>query len=227
MSHAIRALVGIHFSRLRSAVFATLVTIAVLTALSIVTKGWSVDATVPWLAGGSLMLPLAPAFSVVKEKLDGSLRYLASLPVTGRDQALARMIVALILSFPGALLVSVGVHFKVAGVGPAVIATAFTGSLLMMVTASLALLALQIKARPGHAMTYVIYAFVSLLLVFRGLGYASEAGWLTGIREFASSPAGLAVGSLALWALAFAAGWLSFRSIAKSTVTYRGEPADP
>lgn len=224
-ARAVRALVGIHFSRLYKSVLSAASVIIALGALRVAKHGWDFDALLPFILGGAIALPAMVPFTLVREKFDGSLRYLASLPVAGTTHAIARLTIALIMCFPSAVAIGVALHVK-ASMPIAILVPTVIGALLFMCCASLALLAFQIRAKVGLAMTYIIYCFLALFGLMNAVQFAVERGWVAALRPILLTPAGLALTSLAVWVGFLAVGWWGFRSIARSMVSYRGEPAE-
>lgn len=227
MNEAIRALVGIHFSRVRRLLFSIVVLVASATGLGVAREGWSIDSTLPWILGACMVLPVTPGFSMVREKIDGSLRYFASLPVSGKEHAMARAIVSVLLCLPIAVLGTVYLYAKVPSVGAAATGLTFVGSLLMTTAISLALVSMQYKVPTGRAANYALYAIIGILFGSRGLAFLVELDAMRRVRAALATPAGLSILSLLLWASMAAVAWFSFKSLAKSAVTYREEFTEP
>lgn len=223
---ALGALVLLHLSRLHRPLVAMATGMVVLSAIDIIKHGVGVDSILPWVLGGSVMMPLAPVFTLVREKADGSLRYLASLPVSGEQHALARLTVAAIVSVPPALTIAAAVHMTMTAAGFGFSVAAFIGVWLTLTAISLVLLTLQLKAPIGQAATYAIYAMVGFLVLARGVQSAHERGWFDGLLSFASTRAGIVSASALLWTIVGLLGWIAFRAIARDSITYRGEPVE-
>lgn len=222
----LRTLVVLHLSRLRRPVVAMLTGMIVLSSIDIAKHGVRVDSILPWLLGGTMIMPLAPAFTMVREKADGSLRYLASLPVPGQLHAVARITVAAIMSFAPASLTGVALHLMMAAPILALSMAAFIGTWVILTVISLLLLTAQLKARIGDAATYAMYALVGLLGLTQAVAFGHERGWFDGAVAFAVTGAGITLASILTWTVMSLLGWLAFRSIASTSVSYRGEPAD-
>lgn len=227
MNDAIRALVGIHLSRLRRSLVASVVMVVVMAGLQVMRKGWSVDTTLPWLLGAYVMLPLAPVLSLVREKMDGSLRYFASLPVSGRDHAISRTIVAMLVSIPGAAITAILFYLKLPGIGVTVAAFVFLAGAFLLTAGQLALLALQYKAETGRSMTYAVYGTLGMIGTAQVLWLLDRFEFFRRIEAGVLTPAGLSILSVLLWISMAAIAWFSFNSLAKSTVSYREQFTEP
>jgi hypothetical protein len=222
-------LATLHLSRLRRPLVAVLVSVPVMIALSVLRHGWSVDATLPWLLGVSLILPFAPGITLVKEKADGSLRYYASLPVSGESHAFARALVSLLLALLPGLVVGLATRSLMPAENGALPWAAGIGAATCLFALSLALLAFQMKASIGEAATYMVYAMLGIGLGVGVIGkvasLAVERGWLASLLPILHTRTGLAAASGVLWLVCATAGVVAFRSIARTSVRYRGEIA--
>lgn len=218
-------LASLHLSRLRRPLVATLVGLSAVVAVSVARHGWSIDSVVPWVLGVMLILPLAPGFTLVKEKADGSLRYYASLPVSGESHAVARTLVSLLLTVPAGVMLGVSMRWLIPVASGALPWAAGVGAAICLTTLSLALLAVQMKAPIGEAATYMVYAMLGFGVIGKAASFAVDRGWLASLRPILQTRSGLAVASAVLWVLCAAAGIAAFRSIERTSVRYRGEIA--
>lgn len=221
----VRALVALQFSRMYKPLRMTVVTIIVLSAIDVAKKGLSIDTTVPWALGGLMMAPLIPCFLLIKERGDGSLRYLASLPVDEELHGIARSTAAFLLSVLPAGLSAYALYVHVPGVTPvAMVLTAIVFA-LALTAVSVCILAIQLKREMGEGFVLVFWIFPAAALAGYVIEFAAGRGWLAWGRAVLSSPAGLMGISAVLWAALAVAGVMAARSIGRTTVHYRGEPA--
>lgn len=222
----IATLVRVHMSRVRRPLLSAVVGIGAMAALGASRHGWSFESLLPWALGIALIAPIFPAFSLVREKSDGSLRYFASLPVAGAHHAWARTIVSALLGLPGGLLVAVTVHTMKPSLPSAVPIVGGIGVWLGATAISLALVAMQFRARIGQAATYGLYAVIGWIAIAKIIGVAAEEGWLNPLRGLLTTAGGLLAISVGVWVAIGAVGYVAFRSIARSSVSYRGEPVE-
>jgi hypothetical protein len=220
-----RTLAGVYASRLRRPYLSMGGAVLVLVMIDVSRHGVRFDDLLPWVLGGAMVMPFAPGFTLVREKTDGSLRYFASLPVTGRAHSLARLLVSAVTALPGALLAAVALAMRLeSSVQVAVAAGAAIWAALT--AASLGLLALSLRAKVGQAMVFAIYAIVGSMAVMRALAFAKERGWLEPLRAMIANPAGLAALSGLVWVAIAIAGFVALKSISNNTSAYRGEVAE-
>lgn len=223
---AVAALVRLHLIRIRRLAMTNLIMFTAATALDIVRHGLSFDSAMPWFLGSAILFPISPGFMIAREKMDGSLRYFASLPVSAAQHATARAVVAFASTLPAVAMIAIGLvagpsHFPllfaaVAGIGAGVALGA----------GSLALLASQILIRPGDGLKYMLWILFGFFIVVKMMKFASEHGGLDIAASFLKTVPGLAASSALLWVgMAFVA-WASLRAIGVRTVAYRGEPWD-
>ncbi len=219
------ALVALQFSRMYGPLRVLLIMTVVLVGLDVTRHGFSPDTTLPWVLGSFVMAPLIPNFVLFKERSDGSLRYVASLPVSEADHGLSRAMSAFLMSLPSAAVAAYALHTEIAELAPLAIALCGVVIALATTAASLCLFALQLSVEMGQGLVRVLY----VLPVFVASGYvidfAREHGWLVPLRNGLSSPTALAALSLGIWAGLGIAAYQATRSIGRRTVRYRGEPA--
>lgn len=226
-SVACRALVGIHLTRARSTAWASALAVAAMSSIDILRHGLSVDTTVPWLLGASLTIPLAPGFSIIREKTDGSLRYFSSLPVSGRVHAVARAATSALTSVIAAGVAAIAVALKFPASSPAIVVATFAASWLGLSAISLAIVAVQLRVSVGQAAKRIVLGMGAVVVGLQLIGAAQERGAFDHLKERLFTQEGLLVVSITFWLLLGAVFAASMRSIAKTSVTYRAEPSTP
>lgn len=125
------------------------------------------DMTVAMVAMLLLYVPGSLALNMTQEKIDGSLRFLAALPVTGREHAASRALALATLAMPLVIWLGVGLPlFGLQTVPEAVAAGLGFGAAVVLV--SLVAMALQYKYSSRKArsvFTLSIVAFVVIVLI--------------------------------------------------------------
>lgn len=225
-TRAVSALVRMQLSKVRRVAVSATIAIAALVALDAADGGLTFSAVLAWVLGGSLMLPLGPVLGVVREKADGSLRFLATLPITGTEHALARAVTVLVTSVPATVVIATLVLTEAPELPPYIAVMAGGVSGLLLAGSALSLTAAQLKAPIGRGAVSAMYWIVGFVVSMRLVFLAWERFSLPHPSVLLSDPRGLLVASVALWTLVAAMCTLSWRSIALLAPRYRGEAAE-
>lgn len=169
--------------------------------------GLNPDMTVGLGAVFLIYLPCSLALNMTQEKIDGSLRFLSSLPVTGREHAASRALAAAALAMPLATWLAVLLPlFQLEPLpgGPVVTGIGMGAAVFLV---SLVVIAFQYKhsgPKARSVFAYVLVAFVAVIWIstrFEG----SPAEFLT--------PAVIATGALVSGIGVAAVGWFAVRTI--------------
>lgn len=171
------------------------------------------DLTVGMPAGLLLLLPVSLAYNMTGEKIDGSLRFLASLPVTGREHAASRLVAIAILSMP------VVIHLAI--LLPLFDLMALPGAFIVAIGAGIAavlvsLLGVALQYRFSGQKVRSMFGFLAIAVM--GVIWMSMLfeGWL----EALLTPTGIVALSL-LPLMGVAAGsWYALRTIVRLAPTY-------
>ena len=171
------------------------------------------DLTVGVLAGFLVLLPATAALNVTGEKIDGSLRFLASLPVTGREHAASRLVAAATLAMP--LVVHLATLLPLFGL------MALPGAFIVAVSAGTAAVLVSLL---GVALQYRFSGqkarsmFSILLAASVGLAWMSTLfeGWLPVIL----TPVGIVTLSLLPAIGVMAGSWYALRAIVRLAPVY-------
>ena len=174
------------------------------------------DTTVGLFAVFLIFLPVNLALNMTQEKIDGSLRFLASLPITGREHAASRVVATAVLAMPLVIwLATLLPLFQLATLPVAVAAGIGFGTAVFFV--SLVVTAFQYKysgQKARSVFTYAALAFVAVLWISTRF-----EGWSAVIR----TPAVIVTGALVSLIGAMATGRYALRTIVQLAPVYDGE----
>jgi hypothetical protein len=198
-----------------------------MASIDILRHGLSIDTTIPWFLGASIMIPLAPGFAIIKEKSDGSLRYFSSLPVRGQVHAMARLATSIASSLLAACVAALAVALTFPIHSPAIVVGTFASILLGLTSVSLAIVAVQLRVSVGQGARRIVYGMGATVVGIQLFSVAQDRGLLDQARTMLFTREGMIVSSIALWALLGTVAAISIRSIARSSVSYRSEPVVP
>lgn len=203
----------------------TTVSGAVLVSLFCLRKGFTVDRVLELSVAVFGALPLIVNGSVVRSKSDGALRFLASLPIRGSDQAIAWLILCATLSVPLVICVSAMMMNASLPVGGLQLPLAFGCLWSLATVASFAVVAVQLSVPPGRAATAFVFALTGFVLV---LQLVSGIQTHLGAQLIKSIAAGwlLPLLSAILYSAAVVVGTVAFRRVAFVSCTYVGDPVE-
>ena len=142
-----------------------LVTIGVVMIPVFLGGGLNPDMTVAAGAVFLLYLPGSLALNMTQEKIDGSLRFLSSLPVTGREHAASRVLASAALTMPLVIWLAVLLPLfqleSLAG-GPVVTGIGMGAAVFLV---SLVVIAFQYKYSGPKARSVFVYALAAFVAV--------------------------------------------------------------
>ncbi|MDE2874394.1 MAG: ABC-2 transporter permease [Gemmatimonadota bacterium] len=191
-----------------------LVTVGVVMIPVFLGGGLNPDMTVGLGAVFLIYLPCSLALNMTQEKIDGSLRFLSSLPITGREHAASRFLATAALSMPLVIwLAALLSLFRLESLpgGPVVTGIGMGAAVFLV---SLVAIAFQYKYSGPKARSVFVYvsaAFVAVIWISTLLD-GSPAEFLT--------PAVIATGALVSGIGAAAVGWFAVRTIVEYAPTY-------
>lgn len=223
MNKAVRALVGLHLSRLWKPTLTLVGASLAMVALNSIRHPLTVDNVLPWLLIVGIGSPTSVAMAVGREKMDGTFRYYASLPVTAAEHALARACAVVLLALPLGIVVAIIMAGPMVGLPALFAGVAGLGAVALITTMSLVLLATTIMFHPGQAMSYISFAFMGVFALFTVSDYLGIHGAGAFFIRLLKTPSGLAMLSATLWVMMGAVAFVAFRIIGSKTVSYRGE----
>ena len=163
-----------------------------------------------------IYLPVNLALNMTQEKIDGSLRFLSSLPITGREHAASRVVATAALTVPLVIwLATLLPLFQLATLPVAVAAGIGFGAVVLLV--SLVAIAFQYRYSGQKARSVLVYAAVAFVVVL-WISTRFE-GWSAVIR----TPAVIVTGALVAGIGVVAIGWYALRTIVGLAPVYDGE----
>ena len=226
--HAVTRLFRLHLLRTLAPMGRLTLAIAVLWGLMFLWKGLRGGLTAAlggvWLA----YFPGGLAMNMIQEKTDGSLRFLSSLPVTGREHAASRALAVVVLTIPLAIYVSAA--FQLSGVLPLPGAVASgIGCGVAVIVGCLVLIALLYKFSIQKAVGFFRWLFLGFLAATFVLPeLLAKIPWPEGFLEALISPVGIAALALLAGMGVAATGWYAIRTIVVHAPAYdREEEAIP
>ncbi len=192
---------------------AALVMGGVLVLPLVLTGEFKQELTVGLLGGFLMLLPAHLALNMTEEKIDGSLRMLASLPITGREHAASRLVAAAALTMPLVIhlatllpLFDLLAFPRAVGVG---IGMGVTALLVGLVGVALQYRFSGQKVRSMFSMAvFVVVGLIWLSTLFEGW-----PAWIL-------SPVGVVTLSLIPLIATIAGGWYAIRTIVKLAPVY-------
>ncbi len=194
-----------------------LVTAGVLMVPVFLGGGLNLDMTVGFGAVFLIYLPCNLALNMTQEKIDGSLRFLSSLPVTGREHAASRVLATAALTMPLVIWLAVLLPlFQLESLpgGPVVTGIGMGAAVFLV---SLVVIAFQYKysgPKARSVFAYVLVAFVAVIWIST-LFEGSPAELLT--------PAVIATGALVSGIGIVAVGRFAVRTIVEYAPIYDRE----
>jgi len=210
---AVRRLISLEARRARPVVLQTTAMVAVA-GVVLGLAGWLTPARAAWvLFAWSLAAPWSLPMSVMRDRLDGGLEFLQSLPLSSGKLAAARLLAAALFSLPAGVAAALAhglMHPAPVAAGlrgaPAVLGAATVG---VAVLAALATgIALRLEARAfanGIGMTFVT------VIAGQHLVRRFAPGLIPAAVALVARPWVPRVAALVLPVLAAATAWLAFR----------------
>ena len=171
---------------------------------------------VGFFAAFLMYLPVNLALNMTQEKIDGSLRFLASLPITGREHAASRVLATAALTMPLVIwLATLLPLFQLETLPVAVAAGIGFGAVAFL--GSLVVIAFQYRysgQKARSVVTYAAVAFVAVLFILTRF-----EGWSAVIL----TPAVIVTGALVSLIGVMATGRYALRTIVRLAPVYDGE----
>lgn len=171
----------------------------------------------------AILLPIGLGGVVGKCKADGSLAFLANLPVSRDEHARSWLAPIALLSLPLAILTAVaGYHGPLALRGIQLVAISL-GAPVLTTTIAMVLVAVQLGAPPTMAPVLFLRGIsIGLLSLWAGGELASQ--FPTPTSALLRSPLLVPALSVAMWGSAAGALWWSWRRIGHHMTSYVGDP---
>ena len=163
-----------------------------------------------------IYLPVNLALNMTQEKIDGSLRFLSSLPITGREHAASRVVATAALTVPLVIwLATLLPLFQLMALPGAVATGIGFGAVVFLV--SLVVIAFQYRYSGQKARSVFMYAAVAFVVVL----WIST--WFEGWSAVIRTPAVIVTGALVSLIGAMATGRYALRTIVRLAPVYDGE----
>lgn len=169
------------------------------------------------------LLPFALGGVIMRSKADGTLAFIAALPVSRDEHAKSWLTVVLVLSLPLAVIVMIlcamaPLHLR----GGALVACGGSAALLIA-SAVMTLNAFQLSVRPTMAGVYFVTTMAVITMI---IGMVSSLLEVTPAAASAlvQSELFFAGAAVLVWLTAGAACWWSWRRIGHFMTSYVGEP---
>lgn len=169
------------------------------------------------------LYPFAIGGVVAKSKADGSLAFLASLPISASDHARSWLLVITLLSLPIALVVMLACHYPPLALRGTMLAAVGLMSMVCTISAVMGMLAVQLSAPPAMAGARFMSVLCGLILLLAAVGKLHELQ-PSALDTLVRSPYFFPVLSLMGWSAAAAGLWWSWQRIGHFMTSYVGDP---
>ncbi|MCZ8206334.1 hypothetical protein [Gemmatimonas sp.] len=218
-----QSLMAIHWRRARASLLAVTLAVGPLCLLFAHKSGYRAEDILANVIMLCAFLPFGVGSAVAKSKADGSLAFLASLPVSAAEHVRAWLVLAALLATP--LVVAVTAATLVLPLGlPAVAAPAIAvTTFAFIVSVTLAMLAVQLSKPPAGAGAYLIATMSTVLLVLFAVGKVAELT-PTLFSAVVRSPYFVPGLSVILWGVVGVVFWRSCHRIGHYMTSYVGDP---
>jgi hypothetical protein len=216
-----------HGSRLGRNVGAVAAAFVITAGIDVHRHGLHLAVVLPWLLGATGVLPLMQGFLVLRDKFDGSLRFLASLPVAGEEHAAARALLCIALAAPVGVVTwfALGQNAPMFTAGQAVVVSLIAW--IGLGAGAVLLTAVQMRTEAGQG------AKVALWLIVGAMVLTNAVPAMFGPKRWAAlgaallTRAGFAAASTVFWLALAAATWWAWQTIARISESYQAEGAKP
>ena len=169
------------------------------------------------------MLPFTVGGIITRSKADGSLAFLASLPVSRQDHARSWCLVVVLLSLPIAAVVMAMCYLPPVALRGVEVVAAGLAATLLTASAVMTMNALQLSVQPSMAAHYFLLGMIGVVGFIVGVGELFELSASTLITAM-RKPWFFPVLSTSVWAVAAAAFTWAWRRIGHYMTSYVGEP---
>jgi hypothetical protein len=216
-------LARVYFERARRPIFLILATLLPLCLLFARKDGYPPRDLVLNFSLVAALLPFSLGGVIMRSKADGTLAFVASLPVSRDDHAKSWLTVVVALSLPLAIVVMTMCSMAPLEWRGALLVASGISATLLIASAVMTLNAFQLSVRPTMAGVYFVNAMAVLTMIISLLSsllHLSPAAASALVQR-----EGFLVGVSALvWVAAGAAFWWSWRRIGHYLTNYVGEP---
>lgn len=170
--------------------------------------------------------PMAAAGVVGKCKADGSLAFLASLPVSRDEHARAWGVVIALLTVPAAVCAVVATGLSTQGIAPSTLMMLGLAVSALLTALVMVIVAVQLSVPPTMSVVYFANGLAVLVLGMAAIANLVEWQQSRGpsLLPLLRSPWLMPALSLLLWSIAGFAVWWSWRRIGHYMTSYVGDP---
>ncbi len=216
-------LARVYLERARRPIFLIVVTLLPLCLLFARNDGYPPRELVLNVSLVAALLPFSLGGVIMRSKADGSLAFVASLPVSRDDHAKSWLTVVVVLSLPLAIVVMTMCSMVPLQWRGAPLVVAGVSATLLIASAVMTLNAVQLSVRPTMAGVYFVNVMAVLTMIIALL--ASLLDLTPAAASALVHRDGFFVGVSALvWVVAGATFWWSWRRVGHCMTSYVGEP---
>lgn len=219
-------LAALYFQRTRRALVAVTLIAGSMAVLLSRASGYRAQEMALNLLVVAITWPMAAAGVVGKCKADGSLAFLASLPVSRDEHARAWGFVIALLTVPAAVSAVVATGLYTQGVAATTLVMLGLAVSAVLTAIVMAIVAVQLSVPPTMSVVYFANGLAVLVLGLAGISQLVE--WqqsrMSSLLPLLQSPWLMPALSLLLWSMAGLALWWSWRRIGHYMTSYVGDP---
>jgi hypothetical protein len=171
----------------------------------------------------SALLPFSVGGIILRSKADGTLAFIAGLPVSRDDHARSWLTFVLVLALPLAILLTVLCSMAPLQLRGMPLLLSGLSATLLIASAVMTMIAFQLSVRPTMAGTYLIVGMAGMLMLITSIGALFEGAPAT-VMALMKSELFFVGLSVVVWVVAGGAFWWSWHRIGHFMTSYVGEP---
>lgn len=171
----------------------------------------------------SALLPFSVGGIILRSKADGTLAFIAGLPVSRDDHARSWLTFVLVLALPLAILLTVLCSMEPLQLRGMPLVLSGLSATLLIASAVMTMIAFQLSVRPTMAGTYLIVGMAGMLMLISSISALFEGAPATVMALMRSELFFVGL-SVVVWAVAGGAFWWSWHRIGHFMTSYVGEP---
>ncbi len=213
----------VYLERTRRPLLMTLVTLVPACVLFARKHGYQPHELVMNFTLVAALMPFGLGGVIMRSKADGSLAFIAALPVSRDDHARSWFAVVLVLTLPLTLLVMAMCSQAPLQLRGVPLVASGASAALLISSAVMTLNAFQLSVRPAMAGAYFLAAMAVIVTMIGMLGSLIDLT-PTAVAALVRSELFLPGVSVVVWLTAGTAFWWSWRRIGHFMTSYVGEP---
>lgn len=171
----------------------------------------------------SALIPFSVGGIILRSKADGTLAFIAGLPVSRDDHARSWLTFVLVLALPLAVLLTVLCSMAPLQLRGLPLVLSGLSVTLLIASAAMTMIAFQLSVRPAMAGTYLIVGMVGMLMLISSIGTLFEDAPATVMALMRSEMFFVGLSGF-IWVVAGTAFWWSWHRIGHFMTSYVGEP---